>query len=678
MTRAVLHCAVLAGYEVQAIESDLRKVSKHYIDGRVVEEFKPYERNLPLPEFQQKELDEAFATVVDADAPTLMIQLPGNFSDPRWREFANGPMLGWTMTESDNLCPYWQFGIRHLDMVIAPTSYVRDTFQRVLPDVTSTRLPIPVDERLWSPDEYREQISNERPPFLFYSMFTMQERKQWRVMMQAFAEEFCKESDKVGLVVKPTNGGPVAEMAGWCREMGAWVVVDHEERTDWTLGAMYRACDVYVQVASEGQGLTYIEAGLCGKPSIALDKSGSVDVVSDLNGYLVPSQMKPLIGHMPMWYPRTHNFAQCDIDDLRLVMRQAYERESSGNRKGGAALMSAREFTCEAIAPQLRRTIERGAEAHEHRKMYPSATKPSTAVVAGAWGDVFCACGKVVEMLNSYSMDEIDIIYYGRDPKITDWLGRQTWCRKVIPMIESSVDEMTKQYAMACQVRAYHSREWLSDMLDKYGHHVGFAGPTDVALTQLRLNEFEQPKFWKNPRLSPDARLWAHEVAAEVGSPFYVLNPLSIASNKMRDHWRFWNDAIVWLLDDARCGNAVFVLVGEKPIDWPDHPRLRNYAGQSKSMEDVLALAEESLGVITTSNNLGIYTPLAEIPAVVVCARTCGPETFYHRWYTNDDTYLVEWLDAMNQFTDACEALFSRCVTSSHHGRETAEMAVAT
>jgi hypothetical protein len=654
MARAALRMALLAGFEVEAIESDSLVRSTQYADGRVSFEKIPPKRLIPIPECQDAEWLKASQTVVSPEAPTLLIQLPHNLFI--WPQFQHGPVIGWTMTESDNLCHAWKHGGRCTDLLLAPSTYCLDTFRRVLPEVQSAIMPIPVDERLWDPDEYVDRPAGA-PPFLFLFIFATSERKNWRITIQGFAEEFCEEREAVGLVTKPTDGAGVGTLIGGCQQMGAWISMDGEKRTDWTLAAIYRACDVIVQASSEGFGLPYIEGAMLGKPSVALSLGGAADVVSEDTGYIVPNcTMAPLIGHMPATYPRAdHSFASCDIDSLRATLRRAYEEESAGFGKGKVARERAlQRFTPQALADQFRQRMEEGVEAH-NRHSYTVAVKraPKWACAFGAWGDVFAACGKIRKVMAEWELEKIGVIFYGSDKRIAEWLRLQPWVRDVISIVEPDKKVMTKHFGMACQCKPIHARTWLRQTLMENGL-LEFGCMDDVGLTQLRLNEKEMPTYWHDPRLSEEAMQWARERAEEIGKPFYLLNPLSIASNKMRDHWRYWSDAMQWLLDRT---DETYALVSEKPIEWPEHPRLVNLSGQSRTMQDVLALAELSQGAISTSNNLGIYAPIAGIPCVIVCARTCGRETFYHRWMEIEGIRLLDFEDAMPQFVAAVEDL---------------------
>ncbi len=658
MGRAVLRTALLAGYNVSAIESDLMvKVTRMVQDGRVF--FEPHlpKPIIPLPPDQEFELRQAQKVRLPDDTPTLLVQTPWNL--PNWPQYGCGPLLGWTMTESDGLHPYWEHGLRNTDFVLAPSNYVLNTFRRVCAYVPSELLPIPVDERLWEPDEFKAEVRGA-PPFLFLSVFNVCERKNWRTLIMAFAEEFKKESKEVGLLCKVDNPGSVRQLAECCEAMGAWVKVDSEKYTDYMMAALYRACDVYVCPSSEGFGLPVVEAAMCGKPSVTLDMGGTRDVASEETGYIVPSTMGPIFGHMPQWYDwRKDQFATCTVDDLRVALRRAYEEEKSGRGNGEGKGEEARRqalarFTPEAIAPKLRQMVEQGVAIHRsavRAQEYP--LRPRWATLSGNWGDVFCAIGNVREMMQERDISEVGIIFYGRDAKIAEWIRQQPWVREVITIIEPDKELMTLTYGRLCQVKPqYALAEW-----QRLIGQVGITISSEIAQTHLVLAEERQPKYWDGAVLPTSSHDWAESVLRDVQQPFLLVNPLSVASNTMADHWPYWGPSIQWLLDNA---TVPIVMVGENLIEWATHPKLVNVSGMSKSMTDVLALAEQAAGIITTGNNLGHYAIIAGKPGVVAFARTCPKRSFYHKFNEHPLLSLVEFEEPMVDFQTAVMERFGQ------------------
>ncbi len=654
MSRAVLATALRAGYDVQAIESDLRVLITEYVDGRRI--FEPHLPKPPiaLPDCQEEELRAAQRVLLPDDAPTLLCQSPWNLG--AWPQYAHAPLIGLSMTESDNLCRLWRHSLKCVDMGVAPSRFVRNVFEERVPEVPTVMMNLPVDDRLWTVDEFKLQLPKSTPPFLFVSVFSTCERKNWRLLMTAFAEEFCEEGKEVGLIVKPSMTGEVGVLAECCRAMGAWVQIDGEKRTDWMMGALYRSCNVYVQPASEGFGLPYVEAALCGLPSIALDKGGAVDVVDERTGYLCPSHMAPILGHMPQYYDRReHKFATCEIDDLRATLRRAYEEERNGARKGEAARRKAlQKFTPDAVAPHLRNVVEEGTRLHHaavRETQHP--TRPQRVTLAGNWGDVFCSAGEVKALMADKELPSVGAIFYGRDPKIAEWIGNQPWCSEVLSIIEPDKDRMTETYGRLCQTKPQYARIAWMDLLKDYPQ----VREDEIAFTNLCLAETRYPKYWRGAVLPEEAHAWADSVASSVEGPFLLLQPLSIASNRSEDHWMQWGNAITWLLENV---SVPLVLVGESVIDWPAHPLLVNASGMSKTMMDVLALAERSAGLVTTGNNLGIYGPICGKEAVVCLARTCPKHTFYHRWYEHESISLVEHGDLLSDFQRLFGERFAR------------------
>lgn len=654
MGRAVLRTALLAGYNVSAIESDLRvRVTRWVDDGRTTWEPHIPDPPIPLPPMQEPELRDAQKVRLPDGTPTLMIQTPWNLCN--WPHYGSGPLIGYTMTESDNLCYQWQHGMRNVDMAIAPSTYVHRTFQWRAQRTPSVLLPIPVDHRVWEACDAKAEI-RERPEFLFVSVFNVCERKMWRQLMVAFAEEFKGEGDRVGLIVKASPPEPVVQLADCCREMGAWVRVDHERRNWWGMGALYNACQVYVCPASEGFGLPIVEAAYCGLPSIALDKGGAADIVNEHNGYVCPSHMAPIVGHMPQWYDRkTDRFAVFEIDDMRAALRRAYEEETAGAKRGEVAKNDVySRFTPEAIAPMLREAVERGVEVHrEAIRTTRIPEKPLWATVAGAWGDVFCAIGNIREMMAEKQIGTIGVIWYGRDPKIADWLRLQPWIRELIAIHEPDKKTMTLTYGRLCQVKPQYAVDEWTALLAANGHTLR----GEIAYTQLCLAEVRPPKYWHDPVLSKEAYEWARNIADCVDGEFLLVNPLSVASNTMKDHWPYWGPALQMMLDTM---TYKIVLVGENLIDWEPHPHLVNVSGQSRSMQDVLALAELANGIVTTGNNLGHYAIICGKPAVVAFARTCPKSSFYHKFNEHPLLSLVEFEEPMADFERALHERFGQ------------------
>ena len=259
-----------------------------------------------------------------SEAPTLFCQMPVQLAS--WHEYSTGPRLGWTMIESDTLHPLWARAACNVDGLLLPSRFCAKTFRRALPGVSQDLLPLPVNPRLYAPEGPRAAIGS-RPEFLFFSLFSTCERKGWRTLMQAMVEEFPGES--VGLVVLPSRGAEVHEFAQWCRQGGLWVQVMDERVSEEDLAGLYRACDAFALPSAEGFGLPFVEAALCGKPSVGLDPGGAAEMVTEATGYPIEAHLAPCVGHLPPLYDSRQNFPTATIGAVRAALRACVEDKAA-------------------------------------------------------------------------------------------------------------------------------------------------------------------------------------------------------------------------------------------------------------------------------------------------------------------------------------------------------------
>jgi hypothetical protein len=369
--RAALTSALAAGFDVSAVESDYRLQVRGFADGTRKTERLYVTDTDKIPEVQQTEVAAAKARLLPPDVPTLFCQVPVQLGG--WSEYSTGPRIGWTMLESDTVHPLWARAAANVDLLLTPSPFCHAAFTRALPFVAQSVLPLPVDDRIFTPDGPHAAVYN-RPDFLFLSVFTPCERKQWRLMLHAFAEEFAGES--VGILIKPacdkSQIGAVREMADWCALAGVWVKVLEEWVSEEDLAGLYRACDAFVLPAAEGFGLPYVEAALCGKPSVALDLGGAAEIVTTATGYPVEAHLSPCVGHIPALYTSEQHFPACTVQALRTAMRECVEDRAA---KGEAAFQNAyNRFTPEALAGKLQTAVCEGIGQFEEEQTRYYAT----------------------------------------------------------------------------------------------------------------------------------------------------------------------------------------------------------------------------------------------------------------------------------------------------------------
>ena len=375
--RALLAAARRVNMSVELIEIERRFEATLKADGSVQREWVP-QFPTKLPDFQEKEILQFQDTKVSQNAPTLIMGNPHALSD--WGEFTRGKRLGLTMWETERVPESWARSCENVDMLLVPSRWNLEAAERQVVRPRKRLMPLGVDERCWKPDGVEREVKN-RPDFLFVSVFSTCERKGWRLLMQAFAEEFRGES--VGLLVKPTRSAEVEELAGWCRAMGSWVEVVKESLSEAQMSALYRVGDAYVLPSAEGFGLPFVEAAMCGVPVIGLDGGGAQDVLTTLGGMKVPCRPVSSMGLLPQIYGSDNRWHACEIETLKRTLRRAYERVCAGKVEEGEALAerAVRAYGLTALGERLLEVVEEVQETNISRKQRKVVEKPLAVIV---------------------------------------------------------------------------------------------------------------------------------------------------------------------------------------------------------------------------------------------------------------------------------------------------------
>lgn len=646
MTRAVLRMALCAGYTVQAVESDYRLSYSVHTDGRVAVEKTPPKVEIPIPDCQWDEVDHCRTTELPPGTPTVFVQLPHNLNQ---RCIHNDACkIGWTMGESDRLCDLWRGGCRGVDTLLVPSEWCRQAFQKALPYHDVRAFPIPVDDRIYT--VHGEKLGmTQKAPFLFTSVFATNERKQWRLMMAAFCEVFAGNED-VGLAVRPSHLREVDELTAWCRSAGARVTVIRTPLSEWDMAKLYRSTDCYALPAPEGFGLPYLEAALCGVPSIALDDGGAADFVTDATGFLCPTTLHPLIGYMPNVYPPSHRFPVTDFESMKRALTAAYEsRGEPLQRKAAAALARAEQFTPSALAARFRAEVESAVDSYNGTRrrlfaprgnLYQPEDRPQVGLALGAWGDTFVSFGMALQKRDPRR--PLHMIHFGMDPDIETFLQQQRRIDGVLRIAPKDRLEFEQMFHRASLSRFMYADEWRPWFAEMAGIQ-----EEDILFTQVNQAEDQPICRWHNAEIPHGYRAWA-QTQARVWGTYILLHPISTQSAKRDEHWPLWEDAIKWLLESTP---YTYVLTGMGEFDAPEHDRLINLFGKTTSMFQVLALCEKARGVISTCNAVSLWTVIQDIPAIIVSNAVFNhKEDYYHRWIKAEPNTVLYQYDTLEWF----------------------------
>jgi len=342
--RGILAALISAGYTVEAIEAEADVHTAIRQDMTVYVERLPM-HNHPMHPEQEREVETAIATRVSPDAPTIIMSTPDMFT--QFPEYPN-KRIGLTMWESDRLTEKWARRIKSMDAVIVPSEWNANAVNSGNVSV----IPLCVDERCWSAEGDRYVVKN-RPDFLFLSVFATSPRKNWQEMFSAFAEEFWGES--VGLLVRASGkSDAVIDLATQYRKMGVWIECVEHNLNEEEMAALYREADCFVLPSTEGFGMPYVEALLCGTRSIGLAGQAGGETVESAFGLVVREEYVPSLSHLPHIYPPTHETLKPEYPNLRKVLRLGQERYT----KQDPIKLAGMQFSREAIGAKLSKVIE--------------------------------------------------------------------------------------------------------------------------------------------------------------------------------------------------------------------------------------------------------------------------------------------------------------------------------
>ena len=283
----------------------------------------------------------------------------------------NAALINWEQTV---VPPDWARVLAGLDVLVAPSAFTRETFEKAVPTVPVISMLVP----LWLPTAVPAQRAHfGLPPdtVCFGSSFEPQSdpaRKNPFAVLDAFDSAFPARAD-VGLVIKVNNGvvgGQVhpalAELRARTREDRRVVLLDDTFDYD-TVLSLYASLDVFVSLhRSEGIGLALMEAMALSKPVIATGWSGNMSFMDRSNACIVSYHLVPVrsstyeyskavLGPNALW-------AEPDVTNAAEWMRALVERSDVRGAIGRQAGEGMRRYQEDArrgvFLDQLRSILE--------------------------------------------------------------------------------------------------------------------------------------------------------------------------------------------------------------------------------------------------------------------------------------------------------------------------------
>jgi glycosyltransferase involved in cell wall biosynthesis len=213
----------------------------------------------------------------------------------------NAALMNW---EQMTVPAEWARVLGGLDVIVAPSGFTRETFEKALPDVAvlSTRVPVELPGGV-TPDRPRFGLQADRVWFgSAFEPYSDPARKNPFAVLDAFDQAFPGRRD-VGLVIKVNNAAaagrphPVTEELRTRSRSDERIVLLEDSLEYASVLGLYASLDVYVSLhRSEGIGLGLMEAMLLGKPVIATGWSGNMSFMDRSNSCLVAYSLIPVHG----------------------------------------------------------------------------------------------------------------------------------------------------------------------------------------------------------------------------------------------------------------------------------------------------------------------------------------------------------------------------------------------
>lgn len=254
-----------------------------------------------------------------------------------------------------------------------------------------------------------------------------------------------------------------------------------------------------------------------------------------------------------------------------------------------------------------------------------------TALVTGSWGDVLASYGKICKYLKENNKDSIDVVYFGLDLYICDFLNLQPNINEVKQLLISEPAVYFKYNHMAAHdfeqfMQVTEMNEQIPDLI-----------PMNVNKSNLVENPTDCFREFSVTLL---------QVSNDLPDHYVLFQPYSIRSCNYAEHWKYWMEALDYVLETS---SIKVVLVGEIrskfdvefTFPFKEHPNLINLVGQTKSMMEVFNIAKNADQIITTSNCLSMFSAINKIPAIVVCNGLIEEKAQYYFNWINVGTNMV-------------------------------------
>eukprot|EP00038_Savillea_parva_P025458 m.47762 g.47762 ORF g.47762 m.47762 type:complete len:478 (-) comp6926_c0_seq1:286-1719(-) len=186
--------------------------------------------------------------------------------------------------------------------------------------------------------------------FRFLSVFKWEERKGWKILLEAFVNEFSA-ADAVSLTLITnsfhTEDNLVEKVESFVEACAAQqgstsiphITVIDRHVPESNMPTLYRSMDCFVLPSrGEGWGRPHVEAMSMELPVIATNWSGPTAFLTEQTGYPLPINGLVTVPSGP--FKKFHKWADPSVTDLSRLMRYVYTHRDEARAKGQAARQS--------------------------------------------------------------------------------------------------------------------------------------------------------------------------------------------------------------------------------------------------------------------------------------------------------------------------------------------------
>ncbi len=277
--------------------------------------------------------------------------------------------IGHLFWETDKLPKEWVWNANLMDEIWTGDEYHADVFRRSGVKAEVRVIPQAIETDM---GEAKPFIVNNRPDFLFYSIFQWIERKNPRGLLEAYWQEF--KGENVGLMLKTYRldfsrnefAKIFKDVQDWKGELGmggyppVFLYDKLMNRDD--IFRFHASGDCFVLPhRGEGWGIPQVEASIMGRPVISTNLGGMHEWMDDTNMKLLKKYKMRSLFNMDWvpWYTKDQNWAEPNITELRKAMRWAYEHRDEAKEMGNKAQKRVKEvFSYKTVGNLMKKRLE--------------------------------------------------------------------------------------------------------------------------------------------------------------------------------------------------------------------------------------------------------------------------------------------------------------------------------